>query len=148
MQVVLLLIHLNCLTLCLLGESGSGPASTSAQSGQSIHATTWAPGHSKVLPPLGLMGEGTALPRDSWWSGAALRLELRSTGAFLSLCLDGNRHLGTGRSSEKEEEKGLGGGGPKLSLSEFPWMTLFSRNEPQMYLIQVFDIDNERTLEF
>lgn len=107
------------------------------------------PGHSKVLLPLGLMGEGTALPGVSWWSGAEPRLELRSTGAFLSLCPDENRHLGTRRDSETGEEKGLRGGGPKRSLSRLPWMTLFFGNEPQeVCLIQVFDIDNERTLDF
>lgn len=54
-----LLTHLGCLALCLSGESEVGPASTSAQWGQSIHVTTWAPGQSKVLLPLGLMGKGT-----------------------------------------------------------------------------------------
>lgn len=68
------LSHLERLTLCLSGNTETGPASTPAQCGQSICATTGAAGQARVL-----------LPRASWereWPCPGSGLELSSPGAF------------------------------------------------------------------
>lgn len=80
--------------------------------------TALIPPHGPLVRPessaLGSHGRGSSSVQGLGGIGAMSGRELRSPGTFLSLCLDGNRYLGSRRGSEKREGEGAGSSGLKL----------------------------------